>query len=98
MENSPKEILAQIEVREDMEIHSNDNPLNYKENEMNEIYKEINKYLEVGKMLPIEPKTARAKLDCIARKDKVINDAFDHLRDGQITLALRVLAAELGLE
>lgn len=65
---------------------------------MNEIYKEINKHFESGQMLPIEPKTARAKLDCIARKDKVINDAFDHLRDGQITLALRVLAAELGLE
>jgi hypothetical protein len=29
MERSPEEILTQIEVREDMEIHSNDNPLNY---------------------------------------------------------------------
>lgn len=48
--------------------------------------------------VPIEPSVAREKLDCIARKNKVINDAFDHLRDGMPTLALRVLAEELGIK
>ena len=44
---------------------------------------------------PINPKTARAKLDCLARKDKVLNDAYDALRDGQSQMALRIIAEEL---
>jgi len=64
---------------------------------MNDIYKEINKHF-APRTTPIPPTVARERLDCIARKDKVINDAFDHLRDGQPTMALRVLAAELGIK
>jgi hypothetical protein len=46
---------------------------------------------------PISPSVAREKLDCLARKDKVMQDAFDHIRDGQSQLALRILAEELGI-
>ena len=56
-------------------------------------------------MPPIDPKKARQKLDCIStyRKEladakRAMNQAYDHIRDGQSMLAKRVLAQALGLE
>lgn len=46
---------------------------------------------------PIDPKLARAVLDR-ERYFKALNDAWDALRDGQATIATRILGEALGYE